>query len=182
MVCRHCIEAVLSVFRQLNLEVTAIELGKVTLKADWTEIDKPRLEELLQQNGFELIEDRETKLVEQIKTLIIQMIHHEDTLPEIKNSVYLSQQLGVSYAYLSKLFSKNEHLTIEKFTILQKIERVKELLSYEELTLSEIAFNLGYRSVQHLSNQFKAVTGMSVSTFKKLDNKGRKAINELTEK
>jgi len=118
-------------------------------------------------------------LVEQIKTTVIEMIHYAENLPEVKNSIFISEKLGVSYAYLSKLFTKNEELTIEKFIILQKIERVKELLSYEELSLSEISYNLGYSSVQHLSNQFRSVTGMSVTEFKKLDEKKRKPLNEV---
>lgn len=172
-------EAVLDVFREMELEVNALRLGEVEVKAPIDAIDMARLRLLLERNGFELLEDRESKVVEAIKTTIIKMIHHEEILPEVKNSVFLAQKLGLSYAYLSKIFSKLEHLTIEKYIILQKIERVKELLSYEELTLSEIAYNLGYKSVQHLSNQFKSITGMSVSTFKALEKKERKALNEL---
>ena len=177
MVCRHCMEAVLDVFRQMELEVTSISLGEVELKTD--KFDRAKLSVLLERNGFELLEDRELQLIEKIKTTIIKMIHHQDQIPDVKNSVFLSNQLGLSYPYLSKLFSKHEHLTIEKYIILQKIERVKELLSYQELTLSEIAYSLGYRSVQHLSNQFKSITGMSVSAFKNLDKKERKALNEV---
>ena len=168
MVCRHCMEAVLNVFKKMQIEVLEVRLGEAIVLASEEEIDYPQLERLLKENGFELLQDREMQLVEQVKNSVIQMIHHADRLPEVKNSVFLSEKLGVSYTYLSKLFSKHEHLTIEKYIILQKIERVKELLSYQELTLSEIAFQLGYSSVQHLSNQFKSVTGMSVSEFKAL--------------
>lgn len=179
MVCRHCIESVLSVFRQMDLEVSSVRLGEVIVEAAEADIDMSKLKQLLEQNGFEILQDHELQLVEQIKTAVIKMIHHSDNLPEVKNSVYLSNELNLSYAYLSKLFSKHIHLTIEKYIILQKIERVKELLFYEERNLSEIAYSLGYSSVQHLSNQFKSVTGMSVSQFKKLDDKDRQAINEL---
>lgn len=179
MVCRHCMEAVLDVFRQLDLEVNSVRLGEVDVKAAEEDINWEQLKILLQRNGFELLEDRELQLIEKIKTIIIQMIHHEAQMPGVKNSVYLSEKLNLSYAYLSKLFSKHEQLTIEKYIILQKIERVKELLSYQELTLSEIAYNLNYSSVQHLSNQFKSVTGMSVSAFKNLEKKDRKALNEV---
>ena len=179
MVCRHCMEAVLGVFRQLQIEVTAIRLGEVEVKVTEEELDYQKLKVLLERNGFELLEDRELKTVEKIKTIIIKMIHHDKQKKKKKNSVFLAEQLGLSYAYLSKLFSKHEHLTIEKYIILQKIERVKELISYQELTLSEIAYNLGYSSVQHLSNQFKSVTGMSVSAFKTLEKKERKALNEV---
>lgn len=179
MVCRHCMEAVLGVFKELDLEVTEIKLGQATVKASQEAIDYERLRLGLEKNGFELLEDREQQLVEQIKTTVIEMIHYAENLPEVKNSIFISEKLGVSYAYLSKLFTKNEELTIEKFIILQKIERVKELLSYEELSLSEISYNLGYSSVQHLSNQFRSVTGMSVTEFKKLDEKKRKPLNEV---
>ncbi len=179
MVCRHCMEAVLGVFKELDLEVTEIKLGQATVKAAQEAIDYERLRSCLQKKGFELLEDREQQLVEQIKTTVIEMIHYAENLPEVKNSILISEKLGVSYAYLSKLFTKNEELTIEKFIILQKIERVKELLSYEEMSLSEISYNLGYSSVQHLSNQFRSVTGMSVTEFKKLDEKKRKPLNEV---
>jgi len=179
MVCRHCIEAALGVFRELDLEVTAIKLGEATVSNESETIDFQKLREKLGRKGFELIEDREHQVVERIKTTVIRMIHHEGGVPEVKNSVWLSEKLGLSYAYLSKLFSKQEGLTIEKFIILQKIERVKELLSYGEKSLSDIAFDLGYSSVQHLSSQFKSVTGMPVTAYKKLDVKPRTALNEV---
>ncbi len=179
MVCRHCIEAALGVFRDLNLEVTAIQLGEATVKNPSEEIDFQQLEKMLKRKGFDLIEDREAQVVEQIKTAVIQLIHYAGAMPEVKNSVFLSEKLSLSYAYLSKLFSKQEGITIEKYIILQKIERVKELISYGEKILSDIAFDLGYSSVQHLSSQFKSVTGMSVTDFKKLEVKPRTALNEL---
>lgn len=179
MVCRHCIEAVLAVFKKLDIEVNAIRLGEIEVLGHPQEMDLPELKLLLTQNGFELLEDKESQLVEAIKTTIIKMVYHESPLPNVKNSVYLSEKLQQPYVYLSRVFSKSEHLTIEKYIILQKIERVKELLSYEESTLSEIAFSLGYKSVQHLSNQFKSITGMSVSAFKAMDQKERWPINDL---
>lgn len=179
MVCRHCIEAVLALFKGLDIEINAIRLGEIELMSPLEKIDLPKLKLLLKQNGFELLEDKESQLVEAIKTTIIKMIYHETPLPNVKNSVYLSEKLQQPYVYLSRIFSKSEHLTIEKYIILQKIERVKELLSYEESTLSEIAFSLGYKSVQHLSNQFKSITGMSVRIFKAMEQKERWPINEL---
>ena len=179
MVCRHCIEAALGVFRDLDLEVTAIKLGEATVKNTSEEIDFQQLGERLKRKGFDLIEDRETQVVEQVKTAIIQLIHYAGAAPEVKNSVFLSEKLGLSYAYLSKLFSRHEGITIEKFIILQKIERVKELVSYDEKNLSDIACDLGYSSVQHLSSQFKSVTGMSVTDYKKLEVKPRRALNEV---
>jgi len=174
-------ESVLSVFKEMNLEVSAIRLGEVEVEASKTAIDSIRLKKLLEKNGFELIENRELQNIERIKTTIVQMIHHDDKLPNVKNSVYLSEKLGMSYPHLSQLFSKHEQLTIEKYIILQKIERVKELISYGEQSLSEIAYDLGYSNVQHLSNQFRSITGMSVSQFKKLDLKPRKEIDKVVE-
>ena len=182
MVCRHCMESVLGVFKEMDLEVSAIRLGEVEVSANEKELDFGRLKRLLERNGFELIENRELQIVEKIKTLIVEMIHHNDKLPTVKNSVYLSERLGMSYPHLSQSFSKHEHLTIEKYIILQKIERVKELISYGEQSLSEIAYELGYGSVQHLSNQFRSVTGLSVTQFKKLKIKPRKEINKVGEK
>ncbi len=181
MVCRHCIEAALGVFRDMDLEVTAIQLGEATLKHYPRDIDFDQLAERLRRKGFELIEDRDKQIVEQIKTAVIQLIHHAGAMPEVKNSVFLSEKLGLSYAYLSKLFSKQEGITIEKYIILQKIEKVKELISYGEKSLSDVAWDLGYSSVQHLSSQFKSVTGMSVTDYKKLEVKPRRALNEVEE-
>jgi AraC-like DNA-binding protein len=179
MVCRHCIEAALGVFRELDLEVVAIRLGAAEIKADPGLVDFDRLRKKLKERGFELIEEKDRQLVEQLKTAVIELIHYAAGMPEVKNSVFLAEKLGMSYPHLSKLFSHYEELTVEKYIILQKIERVKELLSYDEKSLSEIAFDLGYSSVQHLSNQFKSVTGMSVTDFKKLEVKPRKALSEI---
>jgi len=172
-------EAVLKVFRDMGLEVRAIKLGEVEVEGKEKDLDKGYLKTLLERNGFELLEDKEVQIVEQIKTSIINMIYHQDEMPEVKNSVYLSEKLGYAYPYLSKLFSKHVGLTIEKYIIHQKIERVKEWLSYGEKQLSEMAFDLGYSSVQHLSNQFKSITGMSVTAFKKLDDKERIPVNKI---
>ena len=179
MVCRHCIEAVLGVFKALNIEIYSIQLGEAELNMAEEQIDFALLKERLEQEGFELLEDKEKQIVEKIKRVILAMIHRDGNQEALKNSIYIAQELGYAYAYLSKLFSRQEQLTIEKYIILQKIERVKELLSYGELSLSEIAYQLAYKSVQHLSNQFKSITGMSVSKFKKMDDKGRKAISEV---
>jgi AraC-like DNA-binding protein len=179
MVCRHCMEAVLGVFREMDLEISAIRLGEATVVADASAIDFPTLRERLENRGFALIEDREIQIVEQIKTAVISLIHHAGAMPEVKNSVYLSEKIGISYAYLSKLFSSHEGVTIERYIILQKIEKAKELLSYGEKSLSEIAYDMGYSSVQHLSSQFKSVTGMSVTEYKQLEIKPRTALNEV---
>ena len=179
MVCQHCIEAILKVFREQDLEVSSVKLGEVVIEGKEADVDLVVLKKQLIQNGFTLLEDKEVQIIEQIKTTVIQLVHYDESLPTVKNSVFLSEKLGYAYPYLSKLFSRHEGLTIEKYIILQKIERVKELLSYGEKTLVQIAFDLGYSSIQHLSNQFKSVTGMSVSAYKKLENKERKFLNEI---
>ncbi|MFK8105038.1 MAG: helix-turn-helix domain-containing protein [Saprospiraceae bacterium] len=179
MVCRHCIEAVLQVFKALDLEIDAIRLGEVSLRSGTEVMDLPRLKLKLEQAGFELLEEKDKQIVGQIKTVILRMIHYNENSTALKNSTYISQTVGYTYAYLSKLFSREEGITIEKYIILQKIEHAKELLSYGELSLSEIAYQLSYKSVQHLSNQFKSITGMSVSQFKKLEDKPRKPLNEI---
>lgn len=178
MVCRHCMEALLAICKELELEVKSVKLGELEVVASPDQIDYSRLKKLLVENGFELLENKDHQLIEEIKRKVIKMVRAEEEI-EVKNSVFLEEEIGVPYAQMSRTFSKHEHLTIERYIILQKIERVKELISYGEMTLSEIAFQLGYSSLQHLSNQFKSVTGMSVSQFKKLDDKSRKAINEV---
>jgi AraC family transcriptional regulator len=182
MVCRHCMEAVLKVSREMQLDATAVRLGELQVTQQENDIDFEKLKTALQRKGFELLVDRELQIVEQIKTAVIGLIHYAGSMPEVKNSVFLAGKLGFSYTYLSKLFSSHMELTIEKYIILQKIERVKEQLSYNEKTLSEIAYDLGYSSVQHLSNQFKAITGMPVSEYKKLEVKPRHPLNEVQNK
>ncbi len=179
MVCRHCIEAVLQVFKELDLEIDAIRLGEVVLSSGVEVANLPALKLKLEQAGFELLEAKDKQIVEQIKTVVLRMIHYDENPTALKNSAYLAQALGYTYAYLSRLFSREEGITIEKYIILQKIEHAKELLSYGELNLSEIAYELSYKSVQHLSNQFKSITGMSVSQFKQLEDKARKPLNEI---
>lgn len=179
MVCRHCIEAVLQVFKELDLEIDAIRLGEVVLSSGVEVANLPALKLKLEQAGFELLEAKDKQIVAQIKTVVLRMIHYDENPTALKNSAYLAQALGYTYAYLSRLFSREEGITIEKYIILQKIEHAKELLSYGELNLSEIAYELSYKSVQHLSNQFKSITGMSVSQFKQLEDKARKPLNEI---
>ena len=178
MVCRHCIEALLDICKVLELEVKSIKLGELEVVASPDQIDYPRLKKMLKENGFELLEHKDHQLIERIKQKVIQMVRGEEEI-RLKNSAFLESELNLPYTQMSRTFSKHEHLTIERYIILQKIERVKELISYDEKTLSEIAFQLGYSSLQHLSNQFKSITGMSVSQFKKVDDKFRKGINEV---
>ena len=170
MVCDRCIRVVRDEMQLLGHDVRNVELGEVeignTLKKD--EIDSVKT--MLLKNGFELIEDKNGKIIEAVKTAIIQLVHHNhDAEPmKIKYSDYIAKKVGKDYHSLSTLFSSVENVTIEHYIIKQKIERVKELLKYADRSLSEIAYELNYSSVQHLSNQFKSVTGFTPSEFKKL--------------
>ena len=179
MVCPRCIESVNQVMKEAGIEVKEISLGKVLGAYFPNETIIENLAAKLKEKGFELIEDHEQVIISQVKTLVVEMIHHNSFQKSVKNSVYLAEKTGIPYHKLSKLFSSLEGITIEKYMILQKIEKVKELLTYGEKSLSEIAFELGYSSSQHLSNQFKSTTGMSVSNFKKLKYPNRIEIDKL---
>lgn len=171
--------AVKSELEKLGYDPLTVQLGEVELKenisGDELTIFKNRLDEL----GFELIDDSKSKLIEKIKLLVIQLIHHGDGLMHQNYSEYIASKLNKEYNYLSRLFSEVEGTTIEKYIINQKIERVKELLVYNELTLSEIADSLGYSSVAYLSGQFRKVTGLTPSYFKQLKEKKRKPLDEI---
>ena len=167
MVCPRCIQAVKTILTDLGYSVRAIDLGWAEIAITDKPVDLPAIAKSLQNSGFELLQNREKQLVEQIKNTLLTYIYRLEKMDAPENaSEFLGEKLGFSYAYLSKLFSQIEHVTIEKYLIHLKIERVKELLSYGELTLSEIAFRLQYSSSQHLSRQFKQITGITVSEFK----------------
>ncbi|MDH5400141.1 MAG: AraC family transcriptional regulator [Cyclobacteriaceae bacterium] len=175
MVCHRCILAVEGIFRELGEDNFKISMGVAELPGK--ERDKAfytSLKEKLDSLGFELIDDKKTKLIEQIKTLIIEKVHHSDLTTMDGNwSVLLADHLGQEYKGLSRLFSSVEGITIEHYIIQQKIEKVKELIVYDELTLSEIAWKLDYSSVAHLSNQFKKITGMTPKQFKAMGGERR---------
>lgn len=182
MVCNRCIKVVREELEKLGLKVQRIELGKVEISSthDAENIALEKIKEVLEANGFELLEDKKVQTVERIKTLIIELIHAgklEDLHENL--SEYISRSIGRDYHYLSSLFSSIENITIEKFIIQQKVERIKELLVYDELTVSEIAYRLGYSSVAHLSNQFKQITGFTPSQFKQLKAHNRKPLDEV---
>lgn len=181
MVCPRCIKVVREEIENLGYTVNEIELGEVEISEPEDSIDYKTIKKALQKEGFELIEDSKGKLVDAIKTEIISVIqkYKDVDLEKIVFSKYLSKQLEKDYFSLSSLFSKMEGITIEHFIILQKIEKAKELLRYGELTLSEIAYELGYSSVQHLSKQFKQVTGMTASEFKSNLVNTRKPIDQV---
>jgi AraC family transcriptional regulator len=168
MVCQRCVAAVKQEFEKLGLHPTQVTLGEVTLESEIEEKVQTQLKNNLTALGFELIDDKKGRLIEAIKNLIIQKIHHTERVDlKLNWSDILSDTLRYDYNYLSTLFSSVEGVTLEHYIIHQKIERVKELLFYDELTLSEIADRLGYSSVAHLSGQFKKITGLTPSELKK---------------
>ena len=179
MVCNRCIMAVKNELDKLGIEPIDVQLGEVTLEKELTTQEKEKFSKALVSLGLELIEDKKSRLIEQIKNTIIDLVHHQDNETKTNLSDVLSEKLHHDYNYLSNLFSEVEGTTIEKYFIAQKIEKVKELLVYDELSLSEIAFRLNYSSVAYLSNQFKKVTGLSPSHFKKIREKRRKPLDEV---
>lgn len=181
MVCHRCIKVVKDELTKLGYVVTGITLGEAIIESDKNP-DIAGIRKVLLENDFDLVDDKNSKLIEKIKVLIIEKIHHQNNnLEKFSFSKYLSNELGVNYSHLSSIFSSCEGITIEKFIIKQKIEKVKELLTYDELTLSEISFKLGYSSVQHLSNQFRQITGLNPSYFKKLKEHKRKPLDKINE-
>jgi AraC-like DNA-binding protein len=168
MVCNRCIKVVKDEFEKLNIKVKNISLGEVETEKEISELPLNKISDILIKNGFELIDDSNSRIIEKIKKEIISVIQHyeDEDLTKINFPKYLADKVNKDYNYLSSLFSKTEGITIEHFIILQKIEKVKEYLKYNELTLSEIAYKLGYSSVQHLSRQFKKNTGLTASEFK----------------
>lgn len=179
MVCSRCKMVVKSEFEKLGLQTISVELGEVELQDTITVPQKEILLKNLQVLGFDLIDDKKSKIIEKIKTLIIDLVHHKNNELKINLSDYLSENLNQDYNSLSNLFSEIENTTIEKYFINQKIEKVKELLIYNELSLSEIADMLNYSNVAHLSNQFKKITGFTPTYFKQLKDKKRIQIENL---
>lgn len=179
MVGRCCIHLLRKELAIDGIQILALELGIVHLIYDSEKVPWERIQGIFNEYGFEIIEDRELILVEQIKKAVIDLVHHTTYNAMVRNSDYLVERFNMSYSYLSSLFSKHENITLEKFTILHKIEKVKELITYGELTLSEIAYMMGYSSVQYLSTQFKNVTGISVSDYKVKKNIPRKPLETL---
>ncbi len=179
MVCPRCISAVSNILKQLEISYVSIKLGEVKLVSSLDAEKKNRLSKALQNSDFSLIDDRKSKLIEQMKTLVVDKIHYSSRELDFKWADYIGENIHLDYKYLSSLFSSVESITFEQYIINQKIERIKELIIYDELTLSEIAFKLHYSSVAYLSNQFKKVTGMTPSKFKKSTNKNRKSLDEI---
>lgn len=181
MVCDRCIRAVVDLLYNLNITHEAVILGEVELKKELTSEQKVQLQLRLSALGFELIDDRKSQLIEQIKVLLVQLVQTSEGEPRENLFDYLTRNLHQDYSYLSNFFSSVEGITIEKHLISLKIEKAKELLVYGELSLSEIAWKLGYSSVQYLSNQFKKVTGLTPSHFKQIGAEKRKPLDKMSD-
>ena len=180
MVCPRCERTVGRLLAAAGLQVKNVRLGEAEVVGEATTTQLGALRSSLRLEGFELLDDRTSRLVGQVKNLIVQEIHYEAQKPEAMNfSDFLAKKTGQDYSHLSKLFSSVEGVTIEKYVIAQKIERVKELLVYDEVTLGEIAFRMGYSSSQHLSNQFRQVTGMTPTQFKNDHRHERRRLDEV---
>jgi AraC-like DNA-binding protein len=179
MVCDRCKMAVRNELEKLHVSYHSVELGIVELNDTLSNGKKLQFKTNIESLGFELIEDKTARIVSGIKSAIIEFVRSIDIAKNIKLSVWLSDQLKRDYNYLSNLFSVIEGTTIEQYVINQKIERVKELLAYNELSLGEIAHVLSYSSIQHLSTQFKKVTGLTPSDFKKIGQQKRKPLDAI---
>lgn len=180
MVSLRCKMFVKEELKKLGLHSVCLELGMVEIHQDITSEQHEFLRKALRSSGLELMEDKKAILVEKIKQVIIEMIHNSDEYVRYKFSSFLSEKLGYDYIYLANLFSSENVTTIEKYIILNKIERVKELLLYDELSLKEITFKMHYSSVAHLSSQFKKITGLTPTYFKQLaEHRRRIPIEEL---
>ncbi|KXB97840.1 MAG: AraC family transcriptional regulator [Chlorobi bacterium NICIL-2] len=181
MVCRRCIRAVEEVLAAMGINPLAVTLGEAVIPRPLTEDEHAQLAARLEALGFELLDDRRRTLIEHAKAAIIEVLWSgdEQLLERIVFSDYLEQKVGVRYSTLSRLFSQLEGKTIERYIIEQKIERVKELIAYGQLSLTEIAYRLGYSSVHYLSSQFKQVTGMTASQFRSLRKKPRRPLDEI---
>lgn len=180
MVCPRCIKTVEEELGRMGLKVNKIELGKVEIEGNIEKQTLINIENILNQNGFKLIDDKRLRTIEKIKTLIIEIIHHGKEVPlEQKISDFIASELVYDYSYLSKLFSSIEDTTIEKYIINQRLERVKELLTYDELSLKEISYQSGFSSAQHLSSQFKKITGFSPSEYKKQKLNQRNTLDNI---
>ena len=181
MVCPRCLRSVRTILNDMQIEYNRIELGIVGLNNELSEEQKEKLSNKLQTQGFELLNSEESKVINAIKSFVINKVHYTDASQQSNHNLSdeLSRVLHTSYSKLSKTFSRVEGVTIEQYLLQQRIKKVKELLSYGEKTISEIAFQLGYSSTAHLSSQFKKITGMSPSAFKKLNYNARKPLDEV---
>lgn len=179
MVSLRCKMLVKEELLKIGVKYVSLELGMVQILEDITTEQRNQLKENLLKSGLELLDDKKSILIEKIKTVITEMIHYTDELPKVNYSDYISEKVGNDYTYLANTFSEVKGITIQQFIILHKIERVKELLIYDELNLTQIAFKMHYSSVGHLSTQFKKVTGLTPSFYKQLKEKRKANLEDL---
>ncbi len=179
MVSLRCKMVVKSELKKLGVKCIVVDLGMVEILEDITLEKREELKINLLRSGLELLDDKKSILTEKIKGVIIEMIHYQDYLPKVNYSEYISEKIGNDYTYLANIFSEVKGITIQQYIIIHKIERVKELLLYDELNLTEIAYQMHYSSVAHLSNQFKQVTGLSPSFFKQLKQKRKQNLEKV---
>jgi AraC-like DNA-binding protein len=179
MVSLRCKMMVQEELKKLGVKYVLVDLGVVEILENISDLQREQLKTNLLKSGLELMDDKKSILIEKIKNVIIEMIHYADELPQENFSDHISKELGYDYTYLANTFSEVKGITIQQFIIIHKIERVKELLLYDELNLTEISYKLNYSSVAHLSNQFKKVTGLSPSFYKKLKQKRKSNLENL---
>lgn len=180
MVCQRCIMVVKQELEKHHLSAESLQLGEITFKNELSDEQIAILKTGLSAHGFEVLDDKKAMIIEKVKNIIVGIIHSNDEVDVKRNfSDIIAAQIPIDYNYISSIFSTAEGTTIEQFIILQRIERVKELLVYNELTLSEISYRLGYSNVQHLSNQFKKITGLTPSHFKLIKESKRTSLDQL---
>ena len=179
MVSLRCKMMVKDELKKLGLNYVIIDLGMVEILEDITQEQREQLGRNLWKSGLELLENKKSILIEKIKNVITEMIHYSDELPKVNYSDYISEKLDYDYTYLANIFSEVKGITIQQYIIIHKIERVKELILYDELSLSEISYKLHYSSPAHLSNQFKKVTGLTPSFFKKMKQKRNRNLENM---
>jgi AraC-like DNA-binding protein len=179
MVSNRCKMAVKEELRKLGLHFIVVDLGEVEIMENISAEQRDQMKAALLISGFELMDDKKAILIEKIKTIVIEMVHHSDENIKINFSDHLSEKLSHNYTYLANLFSEVQGISIEHFIIAHKIERIKELIIYDELNITEIAWKMNYSSVAHLSNQFKKVTGLTPSHFRQLKDKRRTSIEDI---
>lgn len=179
MVSERCILAVKAALSHFQLHFVMMDMGEVDILEDISDEDMQKLKLMLLQSGLELMEDNKIILIEKIKSIVIEMIHFSSDVPLMNYSDHISSKLNYDYTYLSNIFSEVKGITIQQYIILNKVEKIKELISYNELNFTEIAYKLHYSSAAHLSNQFKKVTGLTPSQYKNIKYKNRRPIEEL---
>ncbi len=179
MVSQRCKMVVKQELKKMGLWYVFVDLGTIEVRGEVTDEQREQLKANLLKSGLELLDDKRSILIEKIKNAVIEMIHLNEELPKTNFSDFISEKIGYDYTYLSNLFSEDKGVTLQQYIIMHRIEKVKELLLYDELTLTEISYRLQYSSVAHLSNQFKKVTGLTPSSYKQLKHKSRGNLENL---